>query len=506
MINPNTPILIGHGQSVEAIAADLQTAASHAEMAGRAAQSALADAGVSGAAVDAVVCVRTFSDSSPAYASPFGGPDKFPRAVAARIGATPARAVYDVIGGQSPQTLVAEFAQNLSEGRSKMVVIAGGEALANMRAAQRAGVSLNWSEKHAGDWEDRGLFAGPPIVSPTELGHGLLDAMSYYGFIETARRMTTGRNVKDHRAHMAELIAPLSGVAARNPYAMFPERYDADDIATSASGNRPLTSPFLKAMVAKDRVNQGAAVVMTTVAEAQRLGVPRAKWVFLRGHAEAQEALLLDRTELGHSLAMDLVFDGALHAAGVAADAVEHADIYSCFPCVVDQARDKLGRTDRPLTLTGGLSFFGGPGNNYTLHGICEVLRACRARPGSIGLAHGNGGWMSKQAVGIYSSEYVEGRVFADNKATAAKIAAQKSPGQTTSPNGPARMESYIVQHKRGEPTGALVIGALEDGTRFYAKLHEASGQALAALADGKRDGAKLNVTAAMPANTARLV
>ena len=113
---------------------------------------------------------------------------------------------------------------------------------------------------------------------------------------------------------------------------------------------------------------------------------------------------------------------------------------------------------------------------------------------------------MSKQAVGIYSSEYVEGHVFADSKATAAKIAAQKSPGQTTSPNGPSRMESYIVQHKRGEPTGAVVIGALEDGTRFYAKLHEASGQALAALADGKRDGAKLNVTAAMPANTARLV
>ena len=504
-----TPILIGIGQAVEAVPDDLTTAASHAEMAGRAARAALADAGVDGELVDWLACVRIFSDSSPAYACPFGGPDKFPRAVAARIGAAPDHAIYDVIGGQSPQTLVAEAAQALGSGDIKFAVIAGGEALANMRAGQRSGGALDWLETHEGDWTDRGPFNGPMIVSQTELAHGLMDAMAYYGFIETARRIKAQRTVTEHRDYMAKLIAPMSQVAAENPYAMFQGSFTADEIATPTTANRNLISPFLKNMVAKDGVNQGAAVVMTTVGQAEALGVPQDKWVFLRGHAEAQENLMLDRSDLSRSLAMDLVIHGALDVANVSPADIDHADIYSCFPCVVDQAATQLQRTDKPqeqgITLTGGLPFFGGPGNNYTLHGICEVIAACRRAPGSLGLAHGNGGWMSKQAVGIYSTVWKAGDVFADKTAMAETISAQPAPGQTPTPSGPATMESYIVQHKRGAPIGAIVIGQLADNTRFYAKLQDVDSKVLTALADGKLDGARLKVEPGNPANKAWL-
>ena len=500
-----TPILIGIGQSVEAVPDDLASAASHAEMAGRAAHAALADAGVDGALIDWLACVRTFSDSSPAYACPFGGPDKFPRAVAARIGAAPEQAIYDVIGGQSPQTLVAEAAQALAAGQVKFALIAGGEALANMRAAQRSGAALDWSETHEGDWTDRGPFNGPMIVSQTELAHGLMDAMAYYGFIETARRIKVGHTVTEHRDYMAQLIAPMSEVAADNPYAMFQQALAADEIATPTPGNRNLISPFLKNMVAKDGVNQGAAIVMTTVGQAEALGIPQEKWVFLRGHAEAQENLMLARTDISRSVAMDLVIHGALDAANVSPADIDYADIYSCFPCVVDQAATQLERKGKPqekgMTLTGGLPFFGGPGNNYTLHGICEAVAACRRLPGSLGLAHGNGGWMSKQAVGIYSTEWKDGIVFADKVKMADTIAAQPSPGQTSTPSGDAVMESYIVQHKRGAPIGAVVIGQLADQRRFYAKLQDADEQVLTALADGKRDNAKLKVESGNPAN-----
>ena len=505
-MNNNTPILIGARQAVEPIPADLTTAASHAEIAGRAAQAALQDAGVSGGEVDWLACVRIFSDSSPAYACPFGGADKFPRAVASRIGAMPDHAIYDVIGGQSPQTLVAEAAKALRGGEIKLALISGGEAIGNMRAAQRAGASLDWSETHAGEWTDRGPFNGPMIVSQTELAHGLMDAMMYYGFIETARRIKAGRSVSEHRAYMANLIAPMSERAAQNPYAMFPQAFSESEISNPTSANRNLISPFLKNMVAKDGVNQGAAVVMTTVGAARELGIAEEKWVYLRGHAEAQENLMLDRTDLSRSLAMDLVIKGALDAANIGTEDIDHADIYSCFPCVVDQAATQLSRKDKPMTLTGGLPFFGGPGNNYTLHGICEVVRACRAAPGSIGLAHGNGGWMSKQAVGIYSTAWKEGEVFADKAAIATSIAAQASPGQTDSPSGEAAMESYIVQHKRGAPIGAVVIGRQADGKRFYAKLQEADEGVLVKLAEGQFDAARLRVETGMPANKAWLV
>jgi len=505
-MHENTPILIGVGQAVEAVPEDLTTAASHADMAGRAAKAALTDAGVSGEAIDWLASVRIFSDSSPAYACPFGGADKFPLAVAARIGATPSHAIYDVLGGQSPQTLIAEAAQALSSGEIKMAMVTGGEALGNMRAAQRSGASLDWSETHAGDWTDRGPFKGASIIAQTEIAHGLFDAMSYYGFIETARRIGAGRSVAEHRDYMAKLIAPMSNVAAQNPYAMFQQSFSESEIATPTPANRNLISPFLKNMVAKDGVNQGAAIVMTTIGHARALGIAQEKWVFLRGHAEAQEKLMLDRTDLSRSLAMDLVIKGALDAANVTSADIDNADIYSCFPCVVDQAATQLARKDKVLSLTGGLPFFGGPGNNYTLHGICEVVKACRAAPGSIGLAHGNGGWMSKQAVGIYSTQWAEGDVFADKAAMAKKITAQGAPGQTDSPSGEATIESYIVQHKRGVPIDAVLIGQLEDGTRFYAKLQDADTGILAELAEGKLDGARLRVEAAIPANKAWLI
>jgi len=282
---------------------------------------------------------------------------------------------------------------------------------------------------------------------------------------------------------------------------MFQEAFAADDIAMPTAANRNLISPFLKNMVAKDGVNQGAAIVMTTAGQAEALGIPPEKWVFLRGHAQGQENLMLDRTDLSRSVAMDLVIHGALAAANVSPADIDHADIYSCFPCVVDQAATQLQRKDKAMTLTGGLPFFGGPGNDYTLHGICEAVAACRRAPGSLGLAHGNGGWMSKQAVGVYSTEFKAGVVFANKAKIAETIAAQPSPGQTSTPSGDAVMESYIVQHKRGAPIGAVVIGQLADKTRFYAKFQDADSRKLTDLADGKLDGAKLKVEPGNPAN-----
>ena len=502
----NSPILIGVGQARERVPNTLTQASSHADLAGQAARRALKDAGLSGDQITSIACVRTFSDSTPLYASPFGGPNKFPLAVAQRIGATPKRAIYDVLGGQSPQTLVAETAQYLMEHPDATALICGGEAIANMKAAKRAGMDLDWSETYDGEIEDRGPFQGDMIMSPMGLSHGLMDAMSYYGFIETARRIKAGRTLKQHQNYMAELIAPMSSIASANPYSMFRGAYAPDEIAKQSDENRPLTTPYSKYMVAKDGVNQGAAVLMTTVRRARELGISEDKWVHLRGHSEASEKRLLERIEIGHSLTLDCVIDALLDVAKLEPTDIDHADIYSCFPCVVDQTAERLGRMDKSLTLTGGLPFFGGPGNNYTLHGICEVVQACRENPGSIGLAHGNGGWMSKQALGLYSTEYRAGDIFADRSEINKKIKNQASPGVTNKPEGEASIESYIVRHKRGIPFEAILIGRLETGPRFYAKLQDMDGPQLKHMAAGDYDQAKLRVEAGMPANKAWLI
>ena len=58
----------------------------------------------------------------------------------------------------------------------------------------------------------------------------------------------------------------------------------------------------------------------------------------------------------------------------------------------------------RPLTLTGGLTFGGGPGNNYTTHGIAAMVTALRADPGAVGLVTGLGWYATKHAVGVLAS------------------------------------------------------------------------------------------------------
>jgi acetyl-CoA C-acetyltransferase len=54
--------------------------------------------------------------------------------------------------------------------------------------------------------------------------------------------------------------------------------------------------------------------------------------------------------------------------------------------------------------VTGGLPFFGGPGNNYVTHAIAEIVNRVRAAPGSYGLVTANGGPLTKQSAGLYST------------------------------------------------------------------------------------------------------
>lgn len=73
---------------------------------------------------------------------------------------------------------------------------------------------------------------------------------------------------------------------------------------------------------------------------------------------------------------------------------VDFIDFYSCFPSAVQIACDALGiKIDDPrdLSITGGLRFFGGPGNNYPMHSIATAMDLVRNKPGSFGLTTGLG-------------------------------------------------------------------------------------------------------------------
>jgi acetyl-CoA C-acetyltransferase len=173
------------------------------------------------------------------------------------------------------------------------------------------------------------------------------------------------------------------------------------------NANYPLTDIYRRWHVAQDAVDLGSAIILTSAAKARALGVPQEKWVWLAGAAEAAEPPLSERAVIHRSAALDFAVPAALDQAGIAATDLGPVDIYSCFPCAVFAAVDSMQDASRALgdyTLTGGLTFFGGPGNGFAMYNIAAMVDALRQDGSKPAMVTANGGVMSKQAVGIYTA------------------------------------------------------------------------------------------------------
>ncbi len=269
-----------------------------------------------------------------------------------------------------------------------------------------------------------------------------------------------------------------------------------EELTTVTESNRMICDPYPRLLLARDQVNQGAAVLMMSVDAARRLGVPEEKWVYLRGHADMVEQKLLDRVDVGASPASVMAVREALTVAGVGIDDVATFDLYSCFPVPVFTICDGVGlATDDPrgLTVTGGLPFFGGPGNNYSMHAIAETVAQMREQPGQFGLVGANGGIMSKYSVGIYSTE-AAGWKPDNSVALCQTVAALPAVAVTTAVDGPATIETYSVRYDWPTRTG-IIVGRLDaDDSRFLAVTEDEDLVAL--LSDGEPLGAPITVHA----------
>lgn len=491
-LDPNTPVLIGVGQTVDHWdGSDAAAAPSPQSLMQRASEAALADTGVAEAvraAIDVIAVVRHFADSAPGMVPEgTGGCDKPPLGLANRLGVSPARAIYSIVGGQTPQSLVNEFAAAIHSGEARCVLLSGSEAIAAAKTAARKGVALDWNESIDGAMEDRGL--GPMLLDRHELKNGVGAPILTYPLFEHALRARLGRSRAEHVAAMSRLWASFSEVAAANPYAQFPRAMSADYLATPSDSNYPVADPYLKWHVAQDAVNQGATVILTSVGQAEAMAVPRQRWIFLHGSGEAMDKPVSLRPDLSRSRAIEVALAGALASAGKSADAIAHYDIYSCFPVAVLLAAEALGIDERttPLTLTGGLPFSGGAGNNYSMHAIAAMAETLRADPGSFGLVLANGGFLSKEAVGIYSTAAPENWAPVDHAPMQAEIDAEAAP-ERLEEDATGTIESYTVGYAKGRPSRAVVIARSEKG-RIVARPDESGkDDAIAALIDPARD------------------
>lgn len=494
----STPILVGAGQFTEK---DVSPELAHPPMgiAAEAAKAAIADTGIGdtlAAVIDTIVAIRIFPDSTnrPRMPNPFGRAENPPRAIARRIGANPSHAIYGQIGGNTPQKYINEMAERIVAGDVEVVLLAGSEAIKTAQNALRAKTDLQWHEEDPGSQEDRGL--GNKLSTPHEFAHGLGVPIQTYPLFENALRGVKGESLQQHSLAMGKLFAPFTKTASLNPFSYYGTERSAEELAKVTAENRIISFPYPKWMNAMDGVNQGAAVIMTSVSKARELGIDPSKWIFLHGCGEANEKTMMSqRVNYYSSPAIRINTRKAFEMAGKTIDDISYIDIYSCFPSAVEIACDELGIAyddPRGLTLTGGLPFFGGPGNNYSMHGIASLLPILRANPAKFGLITANGGYLSKHATGLYSALPVEGKWARETPSDyQSEVDEMENPEFTETPMGNAEIETYTVVCRKGVPEKGVIIGRLEDsGERFIANTPQ-DGELLKAMMEKEFLGRK---------------
>lgn len=506
-VDPRTPVVVGVGQFTERIDDPGYRGMSAVDLATAAAQAALADTGTDTSAVataiDTVFGLRQFEISGPMPAT-LGKSNNYPRSVMKRLGGDPARVVLEPVGGQSPQKLVTEAGNAILAGDADVVMIMGSEPGSTAKYFANRDDKPDFTENVDGQLEDRGHQILNYIDEYT-VQHGLTGAPVQYGLLDNARRARLGLGVAEYRHEMARLFAPMSKVAAKNPFSSSPVERSVEEVETVTDENRMICDPYPRLLVARDTVNQGAAAILMSVEAARRLGVPEEKWVYLHGHSDLIEQALLDRVDLGASPAAVHAAHEALRVAGLGVDDIATFDLYSCFPFPVFVICETLGLTaddPRGLTLTGGLPYFGGPGNSYALHGIAETVIQMRDQPGRFGFVGANGGIMSKYSVGIYSAEPAEWRTSRSAELTA-QVAELPRVAVTKAAEGPGTVETYSVRYDWPVRTG-IIVGRLDaDGSRFMATTEDADLVAL--MSDGDPLGANVTVTSTDNGNRAVL-
>lgn len=423
--------------------------------------------------IDSIAVIRLFSDSVARFASPFGKLTNAPWSLAKRIGAQASDLVYPPHGGDSPQVMLARACERIASGTSQAALVVGGEAMRTELAAKRAGMELNWAEDAPAKPDELGGIKG--MYTAAEEAHGLGMAIAMYALIGQAFGHAAGQSVEQYREASARLLARFASVAKGNSLATRRQGYTAAEIGLVTAENPLVGFPYTKLMTASAFIDQAAAIIVMSEARADELGIALDKRVYLHGSAQAHDQWFVsDRERLDCSPAMRLTASHALSQAGKSLQDVTFFDIYSCFPVAVQIACKELGLSPddpRGLTVTGGLPYFGGPGNNYVTHAIAQMVQSVRSRPGSYGLVMANGGLVTKQAAGIFSTAKPGGQfVREDPSVIQNEIDRAPKVACNDQPHGAATIETYAVLHGKNGPEKSVLFGRLDStGERFVA-------------------------------------
>lgn len=469
-LDPRTPVIVAVGQVDQRVDQPTDALEPTALLA-EAARVAAADAGTAAllGAIDTAAVIRILSHR---YRDPAA-------LVAAEVGMAPRRTIETDDGGNYPQSLLNRACREIQAGTSDAWFIGGAESWRSRTSAKKAGTDLGWTTQPDAVAPSELVTNHEPLAHPGEWARQIFLPIEIYPLFENAWRAARGWTIDEHRDRISALYARFSEVAARNPHAWIQRPFTAAEVREATPDNRMVGFPYTKLMNANNAVEQAACVVITSVERARALGIATDRWVFPWAGTDAHEHWWVsNRWSLAEAPAIRLAGRAALDLAGVGVDDLGHVDVYSCFPSAVQIAAHEIGLgTDRDLTVTGGLSFAGGPWNNYVSHAIATMVDRLRADDGATGLVTANGGFLTKHAFGVYSTTppstpwrhaNLQAEVDALPRRDLAEVVDEA-----------VAVETSVVMHDRAStPERAIVSGLLADGRRAWGSTTDPSAMA----------------------------
>jgi len=397
-----------------------------------------------------------------------------PGTLCERLGIHAPQRFYLPVGGNTPQLIVNRAARDLAAGRCTAVLMTGAEAIYSLRKGLKGEIVLDWPESCPPERIDGESTSG---VDDIEASYDLFLPSHVYPLFETALRASLRHTPDEHRLMMGRLFERLSAIASMNPHSWSRNALTAEQIATPTGENRYIGYPYTKSMNANINVDQSAGLVMTTSQTARSLGIPEDTWVYPLGGADLNDIWYVSRRPcLAGSPAIRAASRIALEQAGLSLDDIGVFDLYSCFPSAYDIARREIGIPEddpRDRSVTGGLPYFGGPGNNYTMHAIATVVERVRKDRTLCAMVTANGWYLTKHSVGIYGgTPPVNPWDDRDDSPIQRTIDAGELPKPRERASGALTVEAYVIRHNSaGRPLSGTVIGRLVDGSRALADI-----------------------------------
>ncbi|MGA7052303.1 MAG: acetyl-CoA acetyltransferase [Mycobacterium sp.] len=484
-VDPRTPVLVGYGQvnhrdeinpdtrSIEPV--DLMVAA--AQQAG--------DSRV----LETVDSIRVVNVLSAHYRDPG-------RLLGERIGAANFTTLYSPVGGNVPQSLLNQACLDIQQGRAGAVLLAGAETWRTRRGLKAKGGKLVWTMQDESVPMAEVSGDDVPMAGDAEIKIKLDRPAYIYPLFEEAIRLANGESVEDHRRRIGELWARFNAVAVDNPHAWIRKPVSAEEIFQAGPQNRMISWPYTKLMNSNNMVDQGAALILTSVEQATRLQIPAEGWVYPHAGTDAHDtSAIADRDELHRSPAIRIAGARVLQLAGLGIDDVDYVDLYSCFPSAVQVAAAELGLAvddpGRPLTVTGGLTFAGGPWSNYVMHSIATTAELLVANPGRRALVTANGGYLTKHSFGVYSTDPPDEFRWEDVQST---VDREPTRDGLVEWEGTGTVEAWTTPFDRdGQPEKAFLAVRTPDGSRTLAVIGDPAAAELTVRED--IGGAKVAVT-----------